>query len=95
MLLKTYITPRSRKTGENLKIWGKKKRKKSFGLGKKSFGSDTDTKIGSWFRFSIPKPGFGRTLICTKAIWLVDNLTRLFWAVRDERQYEWAVPIAL
>ena len=27
-----------------------------------SFGSDTDTKIGPWFWFLIPKPGFGRTL---------------------------------
>ena len=34
---------------------------------KKSFGffSDTDTKIGPWFRFQIPKLGFGFTLIQT------------------------------
>ena len=25
-------------------------------------GSDTDTETGPWFRFPIPKPGFGRTL---------------------------------
>ena len=25
----------------------------------------TDTEIGPWFRFPIPKPGFGRTLLCT------------------------------
>ena len=31
--------------------------KKSF-----CFGSHTNTKIGPWFRFPIPKPGFGRTL---------------------------------
>ena len=38
--------------------------KKSFGYGTKSFGSDTDTKIGHWFQFLIPKPkpGFGCTL---------------------------------
>ena len=37
--------------------------KKSFGFGTKNFGSDTDTKIEPWFRFPIPKPGFGRTLV--------------------------------
>ena len=41
----------------------KKFGKKSFGFGKKSFGSDTE--IGPWFRFPIPKPSFGRTLMCT------------------------------
>ena len=41
----------------------KKFEKKSFGFGKKSFGSDTDTEIGPWFRFSIPKLGFGRILL--------------------------------
>ena len=35
---------------------------KKFRFWKKKFGSDTNTKIGSWFRFPIPKPGFGRTL---------------------------------
>ena len=39
------------------KIWGK-----SFCLGRKSLGTDTET--WSWFRLMIPKPGFGRTL-CT------------------------------
>ena len=29
---------------------------------KKKFGSDTDTQTGPWFRFLIPKPGFGCTL---------------------------------
>ena len=45
-------------------------KKKSFGFGKnvsvsekKSFGSDTDTEIGPWFRFPIPKPSFAHTLI--------------------------------
>jgi hypothetical protein len=37
--------------------------KKSFGFKKNFFGSDTDTEIGPWFRFPIPKPGFGCTLI--------------------------------
>ena len=38
-----------------------KKLKKSFHFKKKN-GSNTDTKIGPWFWFPIPKPGFGRTL---------------------------------
>ena len=29
---------------------------------KKNFGFDTDYEIGLWFRFPIPKPGFGQTL---------------------------------
>ena len=29
----------------------------------KKIGSNTDTKIGLWFRFPIQKPGFGRKLI--------------------------------
>ena len=37
--------------------------KKSFGFGKKSFCSDTDSEIGPWFWFPIPKPGFGSTLL--------------------------------
>ena len=41
----------------------KKNEKKGFGLGKKKFGSDTDTEIGPWFRFPIPKPNFGLTLL--------------------------------
>ena len=32
----------------------------------KRFGSNTDTLIGPWFGFPIPKPGFGRTLIVTQ-----------------------------
>ena len=39
------------------------KLKKSFGFLNKSFGFDNDTEIGPWFRFLIPKPGFGRTLL--------------------------------
>ena len=34
-----------------------------FQFPKKSFGSNTDTEIGPWFRFPILKPGFGCTLI--------------------------------
>ena len=30
---------------------------------KKCFGSDTVTEIGTWFRLSIPKPGFDCSLI--------------------------------
>ena len=37
----------------------KKNEKKGFG---KTIGSDTDTEIGPWFPFPIPKPGFGHTL---------------------------------
>ena len=33
--------------------------KKSFGFGKKKFGSDTDAEIGPWFQFPIPKLNFG------------------------------------
>ena len=43
-----------------------KKKEKKIGIGIKSFGSYTDTQIGPWFRFLIPKPGFGRTLIETQ-----------------------------
>ena len=35
---------------------------KSFGFRKKEFGFDIDTKIGPWFWFPIPKPGFGPTI---------------------------------
>ena len=34
----------------------------SLGLGKKSYGTKTDTETRSWFRLLILKPGFGRTL---------------------------------
>ena len=30
----------------------------------KKISSNTDTKIGPWFRFPIPKPSFGHTLVC-------------------------------
>ena len=36
---------------------------KNFGFGKKNFGFDTNTEIGPWFRFPIPKTSFGHTLI--------------------------------
>ena len=32
----------------------------SLGIGKRSYGTDTETP--SWFRLPIPKPGFGHTL---------------------------------
>ena len=35
---------------------------KSFGFVKK-INSNIDTETGPWFRFQIPKPGSGRTLI--------------------------------
>ena len=35
----------------------------SLGLGKKSYGTETDTETRSWFRLLILKPGFGRTLV--------------------------------
>ena len=38
------------KNEKNLKL-EKKIEKKSFGFGKKKFGSDNDTEIGPWFRF--------------------------------------------
>ena len=38
-------------------------KKKSFGFGKKKFGSETDTEIGPWFRFLTMKPNFGLTLL--------------------------------
>ena len=34
----------------------------SLGLGKKSYGTETNTETQSWFRLPIPKLGFGRTL---------------------------------
>ena len=42
-------------------IFKKDFEKKSFGFRKKNFGSDTE--IGPWFQFPIPKLGFGRTLV--------------------------------
>ena len=53
-LIKTYIPQRSGKKYEKCV-------KKGFGFGKKNFGSDTE--IGPWFWFPIPKPGFGLTLL--------------------------------
>ena len=34
----------------------------SLGLGKKSYGTETDTETQSWFGLPKPKPGFGPTL---------------------------------
>ena len=45
----------------------------SLGLGKKSYGAETDTEIWSWFLLPIPKPVFGRTLV-----WTVESVPRLF-----------------
>ena len=46
----------------------------SLGLGKKSYGTETDTETQSWFRLPIPKPGFGRTLIPR---YITLNLTKI------------------
>ena len=35
----------------------------SLGLGKKSYSTETDTETQSWFRLTIRKLGFGRTLL--------------------------------
>ena len=43
-----------------------KKSKKKVSVLEKKSGSDTDTEIGPWFRFLIPKPGFCRTLIANR-----------------------------
>ena len=40
----------------------KTNKKKEIQFRKKKIGSDTDTEIGPWVWFPIPKPGFGRTL---------------------------------
>ena len=45
-----------------MKKFEKLKKKKKFRFWKKKFRSDTDTEIEPWFRFLIPKPGFGCTL---------------------------------
>ena len=36
-----------------------KKLKKKVRFRRKKIGSETDTEIGSWFQFLIPKPNFG------------------------------------
>ena len=46
------------------------KMEESFGLGKKSYGTETDTETWSWFRLPIPKPGFGRTLSYANHLYL-------------------------
>ena len=45
-------------------------KKKGFGFGKKNFGSNTDTEIGHWFWFPIPKPGLSHTLLSRKKDYL-------------------------
>ena len=50
------------------KIW-KISKKKSFGFGKKIFGSDTDTDTHSFGRNSAPIPNFGRTLLLGFGSW--------------------------
>ena len=52
-----------------LENFGKIEKKK---FGKKSFSSDTDTKIRPWFRFLILKPDYGHTL------------PKLGWAIATE-----------
>ena len=47
--------------------------KMSFGFGKKKLGSDTE--IGPWFWFPIPKHGFGRTLLYTVELLNDNNIT--------------------
>ena len=42
-----------------------------FGFGKKNFGSNTDTEIGPWFQFLIPKPGIGLTPELTVLIYVL------------------------
>ena len=44
------------------------KNEKNLELEKKNFGFDTNTKIGPWFQFPIPKPGLGSTLV-----WILDS----------------------
>ena len=51
--------------------------KKSFGVGKKNFGSDTE--IGPWFQFPIPKPGFGRTLQTVHEKKSCSSMMTYFW----------------
>ena len=55
-------------------------KKKEFWFRKKNLGFDTDTEIGPWFWFSIPKPGFGRTLQrCIRSVDLINlNFLALF-----------------
>ena len=52
------------------KKFEKRLKKKGFLLGKKNFGSDTETR--PWFWFLIPKPGFGRTLLFSSAVSLAE-----------------------
>ena len=44
------------------------KHEKILNFFEKKVGSDTNTEIGPWFWYSIPKPGFGLTLINRKPI---------------------------
>ena len=56
------------------------------GFRKKSFGSNTNTKIGPWFRFPIPKPGFSRILghVCMH-VGITLLLVCAFFTVRHEK----------
>ena len=51
----------------NFKFLTQKNLKKSFGFEIKIFGSNTDTEIGPWFWFPIPKPSFGHTLTAARS----------------------------
>ena len=62
--MKTYIFPK------NEKEW--------FRFREKKFQLDTNTEIGPWFRFPIPKQNFGRTL--KTAEWI--SIAQLFYASR-------------
>ena len=53
---------------------------KKFGFGKKKFGSDTDTEIQPWFRFPIPIPNFGRTLVSSS--WVITFLSAKTMGIR-------------
>ena len=74
-------------------------KKKSFGFGKKNFGSDTDTEIGPWFRFPIPKPNFGRTLGDSELKKSHDNVWTKFgncgysvsWNCQDKYSKTWDI----
>ena len=59
LLLEPRNLPRSPTCGQDdlVLLW-----KKKFCFGEKKFGSNTNYEIGLWFRFPIPKTGFGRTL---------------------------------
>ena len=61
------------------------KMEESFGLGKKSYGTETDTETWSWFRLPIPKPGFGRTLRASTC----DITVHIFELYKNSTNSEW------